>query len=139
MDRIEFSIAMHLIRAVLAGATLPPTLPVSLKVFYVTFFEISLWIDNQLKFRGNKIATKSNFLQSPMMMVPSFPPLIPHMPMVRPMMSYGVLPTTTQNLITSGKIQGDWTIPHHNKLKYCQQFNQLDKNRIGSLSGVHAR
>lgn len=41
MDRIEFSIAMHLIRAVLAGATLPPTLPVSLKVFYVNFFWIS--------------------------------------------------------------------------------------------------
>ncbi|VDO42099.1 unnamed protein product, partial [Onchocerca flexuosa] len=31
MDRFEFSIAMHLIRAVLAGATLPPTLPISLK------------------------------------------------------------------------------------------------------------
>ncbi|VDM07939.1 unnamed protein product [Wuchereria bancrofti] len=109
MDRIEFSIAMHLIRAVLAGATLPPTLPVSLKPPVV-------------------IAP------------PSFPPLMVQTPVVTPVVTFGGLPPiTTQNLITSGKIQGDWTIPHHNKLKYCQQFNQLDKNRIGSLSGVHAR
>ncbi|CAG9540234.1 unnamed protein product [Cercopithifilaria johnstoni] len=107
MDRIEFSIAMHLIRAVLAGATLPPTLPVSLK---------------------------------PPMVVTSFPPLVAHTPMVRPVMTYGAVPpNTAQNLMTSGKVQCDWTIPHHNKLKYCQQFNQLDKSRIGSLSGVHAR
>lgn len=38
-----------------------------------------------------------------------------------------------------GRVQGDWTIAHHNKLKYCQQFNQLDKGRVGTLSGVHAR
>uniref|UniRef100_A0A1I7VHU6 Intersectin-1 n=1 Tax=Loa loa TaxID=7209 RepID=A0A1I7VHU6_LOALO len=108
MDRIEFSIAMHLIRAVLAGATLPPTLPVSLK--------------------------------PPMVITPSLPPLITQTPMVRPVMTYsGGPPAVAQNLMTSGKIQGDWTIPHHNKLKYCQQFNQLDKTRIGSLSGVHAR
>ncbi|OZC07366.1 hypothetical protein X798_05594 [Onchocerca flexuosa] len=108
MDRFEFSIAMHLIRAVLAGATLPPTLPISLK--------------------------------PPMVMTPSFPPVIAQAPVVRPVIAYGgVPPTTTQNMTTPGKIQGDWTIPHHNKLKYCQQFNQLDKSRIGSLSGVHAR
>uniref|UniRef100_A0A0R3RTX3 Intersectin-1 n=1 Tax=Elaeophora elaphi TaxID=1147741 RepID=A0A0R3RTX3_9BILA len=108
MDRFEFSIAMHLIRAVLAGAALPPTLPVSLK--------------------------------PPMVMAPSFPPLIAQTPMVRPVTTFGgVPPTTAQNLMISGKVQGDWTIPHHNKLKYCQQFNQLDKSRIGSLSGVHAR
>lgn len=38
MDRIEFSIAMHLIRAVLAGAPLPSTLPASLNVFFLNFF-----------------------------------------------------------------------------------------------------
>uniref|UniRef100_A0A915PTZ4 Uncharacterized protein n=1 Tax=Setaria digitata TaxID=48799 RepID=A0A915PTZ4_9BILA len=108
MDRIEFSIAMHLIRAVLAGATLPTTLPISLKPAVV--------------------------------MTPSFPSLIQQAPVVRPVIAYGgIPPSTAQNLMTSGKIQGDWTIPHHNKLKYCQQFNQLDKSRIGSLSGVHAR
>jgi len=26
-----------------------------------------------------------------------------------------------------GKELGNWTIPHQAKLKYCQQFNQLDK------------
>ncbi|KAM3725267.1 Intersectin-1 [Dirofilaria immitis] len=107
MDRFEFSIAMHLIRAVLAGAALPPTLPVSLK--------------------------------PPMVITPSYPPMIAQTPMIRPVMAYGGVPPTTPNLMASGKIQGDWTIPHHNKLKYCQQFNQLDKSRIGSLSGVHAR
>lgn len=34
MDRYEFSIAMHLIRAVLGGENLPTILPQSLKVYF---------------------------------------------------------------------------------------------------------
>lgn len=34
---------------------------------------------------------------------------------------------------------GDWSIPQHLKLRFSQQFNQLDKNRVGVLTGVQAR
>lgn len=34
---------------------------------------------------------------------------------------------------------GDWTIPQHLKLCFSQQFNQLDKNRIGMLTGAQSR
>lgn len=34
---------------------------------------------------------------------------------------------------------GDWTVPQHLKLRFSQQFNQLDKNRIGILTGNQAR
>ncbi|VDN02530.1 unnamed protein product [Thelazia callipaeda] len=107
MDRIEFSIAMHLIRSVLAGALLPQTLPVSLKL--------------------------------PATMSSSYPPLASQLPVIRPVIACDIRSNTAQDMIKSGKVQGDWTIPYHNKLKYCQQFNQLEKSRVGSLSGIHAR
>lgn len=34
---------------------------------------------------------------------------------------------------------GDWTIPQHLKLRFSQMFNQLDRNRIGMLTGAQAR
>jgi epidermal growth factor receptor substrate 15 len=37
------------------------------------------------------------------------------------------------------KATNDWTLPHASKLRYSQLFNQLDKSRVGSLTGVHAR
>lgn len=59
MDRFEFSIAMHLIRAVLAGATLPPTLPISLKVSRRVFFFFELvsgLVLNRLKVSKTKMS-----------------------------------------------------------------------------------
>jgi len=34
---------------------------------------------------------------------------------------------------------GDWTLPQPMKLRFCQQFNQLDKSRVGLLTGQQAR
>jgi intersectin len=34
---------------------------------------------------------------------------------------------------------GDWTLPQPVKLRFCQQFNQLDRSRIGLLTGQQAR
>lgn len=43
------------------------------------------------------------------------------------------------DMSSSKKVKTDWAIPHSEKLKYCQQFNQLDKQRNGALNGIHAR
>lgn len=116
MDRIEFSIAMHLIRTALAGVPIPSVLPDSLK-------PTSLIMQSPLltsEVRANAIPGG----------VPMFGGNIHHL--------MGQ-PVETAPIIGSGKIQNDWSIAHHNKLRYCQQFNQLDKGRIGSLAGIHAR
>jgi intersectin len=34
---------------------------------------------------------------------------------------------------------GDWTLPQPLKLRFCQQFNQLDRSRVGLLTGQQAR
>ncbi|VDM43764.1 unnamed protein product [Toxocara canis] len=170
MDRHEFSVAMHLIRVVIAGVPLPLSLPDCMKGRLIKVRS------GNLKFQPPTLATQ-----------PSLDVGIPTMPTtsMRPMMSAsigmpgsvhggmpgsapvvmsgsipagmsGMMPTSTvwtPPLIQPapapgggaplaagmGRMQGDWTIAHHNKLKYCQQFNQLDKGRVGTLSGVHAR
>lgn len=44
-----------------------------------------------------------------------------------------------QNFIMGIKELGDWSIPQHLKLRFSQQFNQLDRSRIGMLTGAQAR
>lgn len=57
MDRLEFSIAMHLIRYVLSGNQLPSTLPDSLKVLILwnNFFHLIV---------GNKISRMTGYYSS---------------------------------------------------------------------------
>ncbi|KAI1733270.1 variant SH3 domain-containing protein [Ditylenchus destructor] len=139
LDRIEFSIAMRLIRNSLSGMALPSTLPDSMK----------------------QIAGAPPMPQpSAMMMNHTTLPQIPN----RPTSTYGSLPATPTmgmyNTLPAGYSSGtmasfvptsstpfmmgikeinDWTIPQQMKLRFSQHFNQLDRNRVGVLTGVQAR
>lgn len=48
-------------------------------------------------------------------------------------------PINTDRSIFDGRQLENWVIPHHNKLKYSQLFNSLDKDRMGSLSSQVGR
>ncbi|KAI1714547.1 SH3 domain-containing protein [Ditylenchus destructor] len=138
LDRLEFSIAMRLIRNCLSGMSLPATLPDSMK----------------------QIAGAPPMPQpSAMMMNHTTLPQIPN----RPTSTYGSLPATPTigmyNTLPAGysstmapvvptsstpfmmgiKEISDWTIPQQMKLRFSQHFNQLDRNRVGVLTGVQAR
>uniref|UniRef100_A0A1I7V4P3 Intersectin-1 n=1 Tax=Caenorhabditis tropicalis TaxID=1561998 RepID=A0A1I7V4P3_9PELO len=43
-------------------------------------------------------------------------------------------PSNADRSVAEGRQLENWAIPHHNKLKYSQLFNALDKDRLGSLS-----
>uniref|UniRef100_A0A914ZW24 Intersectin-1 n=1 Tax=Parascaris univalens TaxID=6257 RepID=A0A914ZW24_PARUN len=150
VDRYEFSVAMHLIRTVMAGIPLPPSLPDSMK-------PPALAAQKSLDgFSSNTGVMKMSSSSTPVMGIPgitsagmrSVMGAAAGMPVAMPAGTMGTPPSIQavppMNTVVPlapgvGRVQGDWTIAHHNKLKYCQQFNQLDKGRVGTLSGVHAR
>uniref|UniRef100_F1KQL1 Intersectin-1 n=1 Tax=Ascaris suum TaxID=6253 RepID=F1KQL1_ASCSU len=150
VDRYEFSVAMHLIRTVMAGIPLPPSLPDSMK-------PPALAAQTSLDGLSNNTGVmKMSGSSTPVMGIPGMTSAgirsamgaAAGMPVAMPAGTVGTPPSiqTAPPMSTAvplapgvGRVQGDWTIAHHNKLKYCQQFNQLDKGRVGTLSGVHAR
>ncbi|CAI4224974.1 unnamed protein product [Auanema sp. JU1783] len=139
----EFSIAMRLTRNCIAGIPLPPVLPASL---------------HQIPSMNASFSTPSapvNMTPNPMnMMNMSSPNVMGTSPM-----SYGAhmnqatppyqpnqllqhrpsVPGPPPSTYSSGKQCGNWIIPHNHKLRYSQQFNQLDKQRVGFLSGQAGR
>lgn len=50
-----------------------------------------------------------------------------------------VVPTSSTPFMMGIKEISDWTIPQQMKLRFSQHFNQLDRNRVGVLTGVQAR
>jgi intersectin len=130
MDKLEFSIAMRLIRNCLAGIPLPPALPDSLRqVINVPVPQIPMSLSH-----------------------PAIPPMMtsmhprPPVPMTAPMpgsvipSSVPLLPVRPSQATELGTRElNDWTVPQHYKLRYSQQFNQLDRNRVGLLTGNQAR
>ncbi|CAJ0568590.1 unnamed protein product, partial [Mesorhabditis spiculigera] len=112
LDEREFSIAMKLTRNAMAGMAMPPQLPPSM-------------------------------LQMPQMSMPQMVPPLPAMP------QYNTAPPAVmQNALrtgfsvgtwSTGRQLGDWSMPHQKKLHHAQQFNQLDKQRVGWLAGNVAR
>lgn len=109
----EFAVAMKLVRNALAGMPLPSILPETMK--RVAPSAPPPMMQPQLPLYGS--------------MQYSAPPLPPRAP--------SVPATPTFELGT--KELGNWAIPHHLKLKYSQHFNQVDRNRVGSLTGTQAR
>lgn len=131
MDKLEFSVAMRLIRNCLAGIPLPSTLPDSLK-------QITPVSVPQVPAMG----------QMPPLPRPAIPPMMtsmhprPPMPMPGAVMpsSVPLLPMRPNQATALGTRElNDWTVPQHLKLRFSQQFNQLDKNRVGLLTGNQAR
>lgn len=131
MDKKEFSIAVHLIQKKLQGFSLPQTLPDTMKMdptpVIGTFGTPSFPIPPQ--------ATAAPGWSS-------VPPVAPSpVPYGSPPTSFvGGYPSqvpSSSPVTVRSKV--DWALPHNSKLKYSQTFNNIDKNRTGFLSGVHAR
>lgn len=154
LDRLEFSIAMKLVRNCLSGLPLPPSLPESM-----------LQISGRMGIgpggpRPMMPPTSSSFLSNG----GGLPPSSSTLPS-RPLSTYGSMnalssissasyrpptygssysaaqtPSSQSPPFLMGiKELGDWSLPQPMKLRFSQQFNQLDKGRVGLLTGQQAR
>uniref|UniRef100_A0A673CKA3 Intersectin 2 n=1 Tax=Sphaeramia orbicularis TaxID=375764 RepID=A0A673CKA3_9TELE len=160
MDRLEFSIAMKLIKLKLQGRNLPSALPIIMKQPPVSNSVSN--IPSSARFGMGSMPNLSVGLSSMSAMsampiltpitgnppMPSVQPLIPA-PMTLPLITSlgnSGLPNGNVNLLTSplvpntaGWFCGDWAVPQNSRLKYRQQFNTLDKLMSGYLSGPQVR
>uniref|UniRef100_A0A183CDS0 Intersectin-1 n=1 Tax=Globodera pallida TaxID=36090 RepID=A0A183CDS0_GLOPA len=141
LDRFEFSIAMKLVLNCLAGISLPSVLP-----------------DSMLRVSGGvPVSSTAHSLSNgggPSTALPS------SLSQPRPMSTYGSMPamassyqrsygsfsaaqtpvsTSSSPFLMGIKELGDWGLPQPLKLRFSQQFNQLDKSRIGLLTGQQSR
>nr|CDJ95188.1 EF hand and Src homology-3 and Dbl homology (DH) domain containing protein [Haemonchus contortus] len=144
LDIREFSIAMRLTRNCLAGLPLPPTLPPSLMQVPAGSGPPQVQPHMNAMPHPNAVYTpeapKIPYGMSPVQPTPPMFPVYqtapPGMMARRPSqpLNGGSVPNLTQ-----GKQCGNWTIPHQAKLRYSQQFNQQDKQRVGFLTGQAGR
>ncbi|VDM67293.1 unnamed protein product, partial [Strongylus vulgaris] len=144
LDAREFSIAMRLTRNCIAGLPLPPALPPSLMQIPAGSGPPQVMPHMNTMSQPNAMFTPEtptiSYGTSPMQPVmPAFP--VYH---TAPAGMMGRRPSQPQNggsapNLIQGKQCGNWTIPHQNKLKYSQQFNQHDKQRVGFLTGQAGR
>ncbi|VDM53741.1 unnamed protein product [Angiostrongylus costaricensis] len=144
LDVREFSIAMRLTRNCLSGFPLPSTLPPSLMQVPAGSGPPQVMPHMSATPHLNNVCTpdmpKMQYGTSPMQ------PLMPSFPMYHtaPAGLLGRRSSETQNggiaaTFTQGRQCGNWAIPHQAKLRYSQQFNQQDKQRVGFLTGQAGR
>ncbi|CAD5221171.1 unnamed protein product [Bursaphelenchus okinawaensis] len=111
LDKIEFAIAVKLIRNALSGIPVPNILPESMKTI--------------------QQAPPQPYVRPPAYGMPQMP---------QPYMGGPPPQPPSQPEFTMGtKELGDWSMPHNVKLKYSQRFNQLDKERKDYLTGQQVR
>uniref|UniRef100_A0A8C5GW75 Intersectin-2-like n=1 Tax=Gouania willdenowi TaxID=441366 RepID=A0A8C5GW75_GOUWI len=116
MDRLEFSIAMKLVKLKLQGTNLPSALPIIMKQPPVAVPTLS----------------NSTYGLSPLM---ASAPVRPMMPSV----GNATLLSSPSFMTPMSAVPSDWAVPHASRLKYRQQFNSLDKQMIGFLTGQQVR
>uniref|UniRef100_A0A8C5GVI1 Intersectin-2-like n=1 Tax=Gouania willdenowi TaxID=441366 RepID=A0A8C5GVI1_GOUWI len=172
MDRLEFSIAMKLVKLKLQGTNLPSALPIIMKQPPVAVPTLSnstygISMSTMPMMSGANYTMLTPITMATPGLAPSMAmtglshlgptatglsPLMASAP-VRPMMpSVGnaTLPNGTmaipQYLLSSpsfmtpmSAVPSDWAVPHASRLKYRQQFNSLDKQMIGFLTGTQVR
>uniref|UniRef100_A0A671LE29 Intersectin-2-like n=1 Tax=Sinocyclocheilus anshuiensis TaxID=1608454 RepID=A0A671LE29_9TELE len=163
MDRLEFSIAMKLIKLQLQGQPLPSSLPIIMKQTPTPAMTPSS--------RFGMIMP----ILTPIPTAPAMTPLVPvptlmsgPLPQMPSSLSVPALPNGNATLLTptpgthtnnlflnfhssnsssttslasnSPKMNAsDWAVPQSSRLKYRQQFNSLDKLMSGYLSGPQVR
>uniref|UniRef100_A0A6Q2X5N2 Intersectin 2b n=1 Tax=Esox lucius TaxID=8010 RepID=A0A6Q2X5N2_ESOLU len=199
MDRLEFSIAMKLIKLKLQGTALPSSLPIIMKQPPVPApnpASTGMGSMPNLSMSGGlsmltPIPVTSNL--SPMTPMTSLTPMVPVGGGMTPMVASPALPNGTMGLLqnlppgnmgtgmpltlpynssplgfspgvnkatslldlgssssnssSTTSLAGsspkttpsDWAVPHASRLKYRQQFNSLDKNMTGYLTGQQVR
>ncbi|PIK33527.1 putative intersectin-1-like [Apostichopus japonicus] len=133
LDKLEFSIAMYLIKKKLENKDLPVTLPNSLMLqpspmgfggtqhpgYGTHASHATSWI------WGMNTGASPGYM-------PGFQPS-----MVSPLARAGTLPAQSAAMpgsperSRSAAISPEWAIPQSSKLKYKQQFNQNDRIRVG--------
>uniref|UniRef100_A0A673CMU1 Intersectin 2 n=1 Tax=Sphaeramia orbicularis TaxID=375764 RepID=A0A673CMU1_9TELE len=119
MDRLEFSIAMKLIKLKLQGRNLPSALPIIMKQPPVSNSVSN--IPSSARF-----GLPMSGFSSPMAFSPTT----------------GISNSSSTTSLASNSPKtgaGDWAVPQNSRLKYRQQFNTLDKLMSGYLSGPQVR
>lgn len=111
LDKLEFAVAVKLIRNALANVPLPGFLPDSM--------------------RQVQPAPPQPFVRPPAYGMPTVPA-----PAYLPAPAQ---PAPAPEFVMGTRELGDWSMPHPVKLKYSQKFNQLDKDRKDYLTGLQVR
>lgn len=152
LDIREYSIAMRLALNCLAGMPLPPQLPPSLLTIPARSVPAvphgwpgsrhgSVDYSQTLPAGIDRRMSQSQAYSSappPVAYNPSAPVSVAGTPSRHNSISAGS-PIKTDRSVFDGRQLENWVIPHHNKLKYSQLFNALDKDRMGSLSSQVGR
>ncbi|CAK8671551.1 unnamed protein product [Clavelina lepadiformis] len=127
MDKLEFAIAMKLIKLQLQGVMLPATLPASMKqtTYGTTGFGTTTGISSLTQ------PTLSNGGSSTMNTT-------------QPAQSGGFNPNSSTSASSSttsvrSSTSQEWSVPKASKLKYNQVFNANDRTKSGYLSSMQAR
>ncbi|CAI5448445.1 unnamed protein product [Caenorhabditis angaria] len=148
LDIREYSIAMRLAFNCIAGMPLPPQLPPSLLIVpsrSVPFQAQTLprppppsqhqqWISNSRQGsidQGTPERRMSQSYQQPF--GASYPTAPPAQRSMSISSASGVAANNDRGIFEGRQLE-NWAIPHHNKLKYSQLFNALDKDRLGFLN-----
>uniref|UniRef100_A0A673G1X5 Intersectin-2-like n=1 Tax=Sinocyclocheilus rhinocerous TaxID=307959 RepID=A0A673G1X5_9TELE len=140
MDRLEFSIAMKLIKLQLQGQPLPSSLPIIMKQTPTPAMTSSS------RFGMGSMPNLSAMSVMPILTaIPAAPAMTPLVPV--PHNNHLFLnfhssnsSSTTSIASNSPKMNAsDWAVPQSSRLKYRQQFNSLDKLMSGYLSGPQVR
>ncbi|CAO4372086.1 unnamed protein product [Caenorhabditis nigoni] len=157
LDIREYSIAMRLAFNCLAGMPLPPQLPPSLLMVPARSTPVHqpamqpMWPGSRqgsvdysqtLPAGMDRRMSQSQAYPSgppPVSYTPSAPVSIAGTPSRHNSISAAGSPLNTDRSVFEGRQLDNWAIPHHNKLKYSQLFNALDKDRLGSLSSQVGR
>uniref|UniRef100_A0A8C5HHW6 Intersectin-2-like n=1 Tax=Gouania willdenowi TaxID=441366 RepID=A0A8C5HHW6_GOUWI len=164
MDRLEFSIAMKLIKLKLQGRNLPSALPIIMKQLPASNSGSSF--PSSARFGMGSMPNLSVNLpsMSTMSTMPILTPIQanntmrPMQPLLPTPMSLSLIHTFGNSGLCNGSISlsnsssttslasnspktgtNDWAVPQASRLKYRQQFNTLDKLMSGYLSGPQVR
>uniref|UniRef100_A0A3P9BW86 Osteoclast-stimulating factor 1 n=1 Tax=Maylandia zebra TaxID=106582 RepID=A0A3P9BW86_9CICH len=190
MDRLEFSVAMKLIKLKLTGTPLPSSLPIIMKQPPVRIGSMvhgtnlamltPMAVSPMTPMTGLSPMVPSSSGMNPLMMSTAPTPLVPimgnttvpngTMGLLQPISSGGLPLSATSYASPLGRasspaginmaptlldlgsgssgsstpsvmspmnaVPSDWAVPHASRLKYRQQFNSLDKQMIGYLTGI---
>ncbi|CAL8393449.1 unnamed protein product [Gadus morhua 'NCC'] len=132
MDRLEFSIAMKLIKLKLQGRGLPTSLPIVMK-------QSPAANPASIMTSSSRFAHPMSGFSSPTMFSPST-----GMSQANSLLDLGSSSSnssSTNSLASNSPktVTCDWAVPQAARLKYRQQFNTLDKLMSGYLSGPQVR
>ncbi|XP_076444938.1 intersectin-1-like isoform X2 [Babylonia areolata] len=154
MDKLEFSVAMHLIKKKLQGYELPKVLPASLKAAPSPVIG-SFGMQAGPMSMGQPVVMGIAPALNPPMGMPMSAGMMPQASLGTgtmttgsvgmPLMANGIGPAQGMQGLGMGMPPAQpagasgWAMPHATKLKYTQLFNTHDRNKRGFLTGVEAR